>query len=79
VDTGKTYGEVIYRSASLPEGVDTGRSWVEGDRIWFQFQKHTSGIPYCLTTFKNPSGTPEGKDEYVVFSDFSMSTFSLER
>jgi len=77
VDTGKTYGEVIYRSASLPEKVDTGRSWVEGDRIWFQFQKHTSGIAYCLTTFKNPRGTPQGKDVYVVFSDFSMSTFSL--
>jgi TolB-like protein/tetratricopeptide (TPR) repeat protein len=76
VDTGKTYGEVIYRSASIAEGVDTGRSWVEGDRIWFQFQKHTSGIPYCLTTFKNPRGTPQGKNEYVVFSDYSMSTFS---
>jgi TolB-like protein len=76
VDTGKTYGEVIYRSTSIAEGVDTGRSWVEGDRIWFQFQKHTSGIPYCLTTFRNPRGTPEGKNEYVGFSDYSMSTFS---
>ena len=79
VDTGKTYGEVIYRSASLPEKVDTGRSWVEGDRIWFQFQKHTSGIAYCLTTFKNPRGTPQEKNEYVMFSDYSMSTFSPER
>jgi TolB-like protein/tetratricopeptide (TPR) repeat protein len=76
VDTGKTWGDAIYRSASLAEGVDTGRSWVEGDRIWFQFQKHTSGIAYCLTTFKNPRGTPQGKNEYVTFSDFAMSTFS---
>ena len=72
-------GEVIFRSASLAEGVDTGRSWVEGDRIWFQFRKHTSGIAYCLTIFKNPRGTPQGKNEYVIFSDYAMSTFSPER
>jgi tetratricopeptide (TPR) repeat protein len=72
-------GKVTFRSASLAEGVDTGRSWLEGNKIWFQFQKYMYGMPYCLTAFKNPRGTPQGKDEYVVFTDFSTSTFSPEQ
>jgi TolB-like protein len=72
-------GKVTFRSASLAGGVDTGRSWLEGDKIWFQFQKYMFGMAYCLTAFKNPRGTRQGEDEYVAFSDLSMSTFSPER
>ena len=72
-------GKVTFRSTSFAGGVDTGRSWLDGDKIWFQFNKYTYGMAFCLTTFKNSRGRPQEKNEYVVFSDLSMSTFSPER
>jgi len=69
-------GTVTFRAPGLPGGVDTGRSWLQGDTIWLQFQTSMSGIPYCRTTFKNPRGSPEKKNEYVSFSDVQLIKFS---
>ena len=69
-------GTVTFRAPGLPGGVDTGKSWLQGDRIWLQFQNYMSGMPYCRTTFKNPKGTPEKKNEYVSFSDVQLIKFS---
>jgi TolB-like protein/class 3 adenylate cyclase/cytochrome c-type biogenesis protein CcmH/NrfG len=60
-------------------GLDTGRSWLEGDEVCFQFQKLAFGMVYCGTTFKNPRGTFERKNEYVRFNDIGMITFSRLR
>jgi hypothetical protein len=69
-------GTVTMRSTFLPGGVETGKSWSEGDKIWIQFQKLMGGLAFCRTTFRNPRGTPRGNDEYVVFSDITQSTIS---
>jgi hypothetical protein len=72
-------GTAILRSPGAPGGVDTGRSWVEGDKLWLQFQKYNHGIAYCSTTFKNPTGTPEGKNEYISFNDVWYTKFSRKQ
>jgi hypothetical protein len=69
-------GAVTFRAAGLPGGMDTGRRWVEGDKIWSQFEKYNFGLEHCGTIFRNPKGTPEGKDEYVIFNDAAMIAFS---
>ena len=69
-------GTVTFRAPGLPGGVDTGKSWLQGDRIWLQFQNYMSGMPYCRTTFRNPRGTLEQKNEYVSYSDVQLIKFS---
>jgi hypothetical protein len=69
-------GTVTFRAPGLQGGVDTGKSWLQGDKIWLQFQNYMSGMPYCRTTFKNPRGTPELKSEYVSYSDVQLIKFS---
>jgi adenylate cyclase len=75
VETSKD-GTVIARLPWIPGGMDTGRRWVEGDKIWTQYQNYNFGLEHCGTVFRNPKGTPEGKDEYVIFNDASMIAFS---
>ena len=69
-------GTVLERAPFLVGSMDTGKSWLEGDKMWIKYQKSLSGVASCRTVFKNPKGTPQGKDEYVSFSDLYMSTFS---
>jgi hypothetical protein len=72
-------GTAIFRSSIVSGGVDSGRSWVEGDKLWLQFQKYNYGIAYISTTFRNPAGTPEGKDQYISFNDAWYSKFSRKQ
>jgi adenylate cyclase len=69
-------GTVTWRGNYLPGGVETGKSWLEGDKIWIQFQKFAGGLAFCRTTFRNPRATPRGNDEYVGFSDIFPTAFS---
>jgi tetratricopeptide (TPR) repeat protein len=72
-------GAATFRDSRLPEGVDKGKSWVENDKLWLQFQNYYFGTAYCTTTFKNPRGTLEGKNEYVGFNDVFTTRFSRVR
>jgi TolB-like protein/Flp pilus assembly protein TadD len=69
-------GTVTFRSPHAAGGVEIGRSWLEGDKVWVQYQKYTFGMAGCRTTFKNPRGTPERHDEYVLYGDLMPATFS---
>jgi TolB-like protein len=69
-------GNVTIRSPEAPGGMDKGRSWLEGDKLWLQFQNYNHGIAYCSTTFRNPTGTLEGKNQYISFNDVWYSRFS---
>jgi adenylate cyclase len=69
-------GTTTLRSPGLPGGVDTGRSWLEGDTVCFQYQKFAFGKVTCGATFRNPRGTSERKNEYVRFTDLGMTLFS---
>jgi len=72
-------GTAILRSTALLGEVDSGRSWLEGDKFWLQFQKHYGGIAICATTFRNPTGTPETKNEYISFTDVLINRFTRVR
>jgi len=74
-------GKVTLRSPCFPGGgrVDKGRSWLEGDKVCFQLQHSAFSMAYCGATFRNPRGTPEGKNEYVRFNDYGPLTFSRAR
>ena len=69
-------GTVTIRGRFVPGGVDTGKMWFEGDKVWIQYSKAFFGVPFCFTTFKNPRGSYEGKDEYVRFLDLILFPFS---
>lgn len=69
-------GTITFRAPFVPDGVDTGKMWFEGDKVWIQYSKFFFGMPFCCTTFKNPRGSHEGKDEYVRFLDLILSPFS---
>jgi hypothetical protein len=48
---------------------DSGKSWVEGDVCFFQFEKLFGGLPYGAAIFRNPDGSRESKNEYFMVSD----------
>ncbi len=64
------------RAPYVPGGANTGRSWLEGDKLWINYRKYTLGMAYGRTTFENPRGTPEQQNEYVNFIDIGVATFS---
>jgi len=70
----KTNGEVTWRG---PSGIDNGKSRIEGNTICAQYQKNWWGLEYCGTVFRNPRGTPEGKDEYFFCNDYGFDPFSM--
>jgi adenylate cyclase len=72
-------GTATLRSSWITSGVDTGRLWLEDDKLWTQYKKFWYGMAYCSTIFKNPRGTPELKNEYFAFSDLYLFKFSLVR
>jgi adenylate cyclase len=74
----KKDGETAMRRPG-PISSDAGRSRIEGDLLCTQFQKSFWGIEYCLTVFRNPKGTYEGKDEYVNITDFGPAPWSVAR
>ena len=48
---------------------DTGKSWVEGDVFFVQFEKQFGGLPFGMTIFRNPGGSRESKNEYYMVND----------
>jgi len=75
----KKNGELTLRVPGAPISSDTGKTQIEGDLECIQFQKTFWGLEYCLTVFRNPRGTYEGKDEYFSCSDFGFTPWSVVR
>jgi hypothetical protein len=71
----KKNGECIWH-AVITSDSDRGNSRIEGDMICTQYQKNWWGLENCATVFRNPSGTPETKDEYFFAHDIGFRTFS---
>ena len=69
----KKNGEFTWRGATSS---DSGKSRIEGDMIYTQYQKNWWGLENCATVFRNPSGTPENKDEYFFMADSGVWKFS---
>ena len=69
-----TNGEFKFLMGSFQ---DIGKSWVEGDVFFIQFEKLIGGLPYGTTIYRNPDGSVEEKNQYFMVSDIgSITTFS---
>ncbi len=69
-------GEATYLWNSKPFG--SGKSWIEGNVLCNQFEKLFGGLSYCMDVYRNPEGTPEEKNEYVILDDKGIFGCSLE-
>jgi len=66
-------GEATIRSFL---GSDSGRSWIQGDILFDQWDLFMEGVKLSGYVFRNPDGTPEKKDEYLRLDDFGFISFS---
>ena len=53
---------------------DQGKSWVEGDVTFIQYKKLFGGLPYGVTIYKNPDGSRDSKNQYLIVSDVGSIT-----
>jgi hypothetical protein len=75
----KKNGELTMRIPGAPISSDTGKTRIDGDIECQQFQKMFWGLEFCMTNFRNPRGTYEGKDEYFSCTDFGFGPWSVVR
>jgi len=63
--------------ATRPNNI--GRFWIDNDMLCYQWQKLKSGLSEggCVPVFKNPSGSQERSDEYLLINEWGMSPFTL--
>ena len=57
-------------------GSDNGKSWIEKDLLCDQWEERFGGHKICYPVFRNPEGTPENKDEYLIIYTWGFFTFS---
>jgi TolB-like protein len=59
---------------------DVGKSWVEGDVFFIQWEKHFGGLPWGTIIYKNPDGSMESQDQYLMVSDMgSITPFTITK
>jgi hypothetical protein len=61
-----------------PKLLGSGKSWVEGDALCNQWENYYGGLTYCEDIYRNPEGTPEEMNEYVILDDRGIFGCSLE-
>jgi len=66
-------GKAIYRDS---EGSDTGKSWIDGDKVCTQWENLYGGYKDCMRVYTNPEGTTEGKDNYIGTAAYGYVAFS---
>ena len=67
-------GKTLYRRGDVS---DTGKAWIEDDRLCNQWQHLYGGYEDCTPVFKNPEGTKEKKDEYIGIAAYGFVPFSV--
>lgn len=70
-------GWVKGEASKVEEISDTGKSWIEGDRLCSQWDNLYGGFEDCLTIYVNPEGTSEKKDDYIGASVYGFVPFSV--
>jgi tetratricopeptide (TPR) repeat protein len=68
-------GRTEYMSANY---YDTGKSWIEGDSVFFQYDTLFEGRKFSGEVYRNPDGTPEKMNEYFIIFDHGIRPFSVE-
>ncbi len=69
-------GIALYRRGEVS---DTGKSWIEEDRLCNQWQNLYGGYRDCAPVFRNPEGLSQKKEEYIGISAYGFVPFSMER
>jgi tetratricopeptide (TPR) repeat protein len=57
--------------------VDTGKSWIDGDKLCDKWEKLYGGYKDCMHVYVNPEGTKELKNEYVATTVYGLVPFSV--
>ncbi len=60
------------------EFYDTGKSWIEGDSFFSQYETRFEGRKISSEVYRNPDGTPENMNEYFFIHDNGISPFSVK-
>ncbi len=70
-------GKAVIRGGKSGETVlDQGQSYIEGDMLFDQWENRTTGLKIGGPVYRNPEGTSEQKDEYLMFTDFAFLPMS---
>ena len=51
-----------------------GKSWVEGDVFFIQFKKLYGALPFGTIIYRNPEGSMESENQYLMVSDIGSIT-----
>jgi len=69
-------GSALYR---FSVGEFKGKSWIENDWLCFEWQKLRKGLVDYTSMFKNPKGTPEKMNEYLMVTDYGIFPYSVAK
>jgi TolB-like protein/Flp pilus assembly protein TadD len=73
-------GKAVIRGGKKGEIVlDQGQSYIDGDILFDQWEKRTTGLKIGGPVYRNPEGTFEQKDEYLMFTDFAFLPMSQSK
>lgn len=83
MSTGKPYGWEWAKNGEFKIKItgafeDRGKSWVEGDVFFIKFEKFFGGLPYGTVIYRNPDGSMENQNQYLMVSDTgSITPFTI--
>ena len=69
-------GNALYRFSA---GEFKGKSWIENDRLCLEWHKLRKGLVEYNSFFKNPKGTPEKMNEYLIATDYGIFPCSVAK
>jgi TolB-like protein/Flp pilus assembly protein TadD len=56
---------------------DTGKSWIDGDKLCNKWENLYGGYKDCMRVYVNPEGTKERKDQYIGTAVYGLVPFSV--
>jgi tetratricopeptide (TPR) repeat protein len=65
-----------YWIKNYPNWADSGQCWLEGDLLCIQYKKSWGGLKSCFPVYRNPEGTREEKNEYLMVMDIGIFSWS---
>ncbi len=70
-------GYMKRETSDVEEISDSGKSWVEGNRLCNQWENLYGGLEDHFPVYKNPEGTSDKKDEYIGITVYGFVPFSV--
>jgi len=68
-------GRATYRGGQ--QGSDMGSMWVDGDQLCIRWDEIRKGHERCANVYRNPDGSREGLDEYILEVPLRVYAWSL--